>query len=88
MKKLYVGNLPFTSSKEEIHDAFAAHGEVHSVKLIVDPATKKPRGFGFIEMDDKGAEAAIAALNESEFSGRQLRVNLARERSFRNIDKK
>ena len=77
-KKLYVGNLPFSATEEEVRNMFAAHGEVMSVALISDKMTGRPRGFGFVEME--GAEAAAAALNGKEMNGRALIVNEARER--------
>ena len=79
-KRIYVGNLPFRSSEDEVRELFARHGEVHSVTLVTDRATGRPRGFGFVEMDDEQAESAIAALNGTDFGGRSLRVNVARER--------
>jgi cold-inducible RNA-binding protein len=80
MKKLYVGNLPFTATESEINDLFAQHGTVESVALINDRDTGRPRGFGFVEMDDEGADRAIQALNEKDFGGRNLTVNEARPR--------
>jgi RNA recognition motif-containing protein len=80
MKTLYVGNLPYTASESDIEKLFARHGEVHSVKLINDRDTGRPRGFGFVEMDAAGAEVAIEALNGTDFGGRSLRVNLAQGR--------
>lgn len=80
VKTIYVGNLPFSASEDDIRELFAQHGEVHSVKLITDRETGRPRGFGFVEMDEETAGAAIEALNETEFGGRTLRVNEARER--------
>lgn len=77
-KKLYVGNLPFSSTEDGVRSLFAAHGEVLSVALITDKMTGRPRGFGFVEMEN--AEAAIAALNGKEFEGRALVVNEARPR--------
>ncbi|MBD3343678.1 MAG: RNA-binding protein [Chitinivibrionales bacterium] len=77
-KKLYVGNLPFTATEDSVRDYFAQYGEVLSVKLISDPQTGRPRGFGFIEMEN--ADDAISALNEKEFEGRPLKVNEARPR--------
>jgi len=77
MKTLYVGNLPYTASESDIETLFARHGQVLSVKLINDRDTGRPRGFGFVEMDAAGAEAAIEALNGTDFGGRSLRVNLA-----------
>lgn len=80
-QKLYVGNLPFSATEERVRDLFAEQGEVHSVNLITDRETGRPRGFGFVEMEN--AEAAIKALDGVEFEGRQLKVNEARERTGR-----
>lgn len=80
MKNIFVGNLPFSASEEEIHDLFAEYGEVHRVSLIMDRDTGKPRGFGFVEMDTDGGSAAINALNGIQFQGRNLAVNEAREK--------
>ncbi len=83
MKTLYVGNLPYTASEADVEKLFAQHGQVHSVKLVNDRETGRPRGFGFVEMDAAGAEAAIQALNGTDFGGRGLRVNLAQGRQPR-----
>ena len=80
MKKLYVGNLPFSATEAEVSELFEKHGEVHSVALITDRDTGRPRGFGFVEIDDGAAQAAIDALNGYELNGRALNVNEARER--------
>ena len=80
MKKLYVGNMPFSATDDEITNLFGQHGTVHSVALINDRETGRPRGFGFVEMDDDAAQAAIQALDGYEMDGRALRVNEARER--------
>lgn len=80
LKTIYVGNLPFKVTETEIQDLFAQHGKVQSVKLITDRETGKPRGFGFVEMDSRDAETAVAALNGYDFGGRTLRVNEAKER--------
>ena len=80
-KKLYVGNLSFTSSEEEIKTMFSQFGEVTSVTIIKDRDTGRSRGFGFVEMEN--ADAAIAQLNGKEFGGRALTVNEAREREER-----
>ena len=80
MKKIYVGNLPFSATDDEMNALFAQHGTVHSVALINDRETGRPRGFGFVEMDDAGATAAIAALDGHEMGGRNLRVNQAEDR--------
>ncbi|MHC4946100.1 MAG: RNA recognition motif domain-containing protein [Planctomycetota bacterium] len=83
VKTIYVGNLPFKLSEEEIRSMFEAHGTVHSVNLITDRETGRPRGFGFVEMDDEAADAAIEALDGTECMDRNLRVNEARERKPR-----
>jgi hypothetical protein len=77
-KKLYVGNLEFKTTEDELKQLFAAHGEVLAVKLICDIRTDRPRGFAFIDMEN--AEAAVSALNGQEFRGRPLKVSEARER--------
>jgi RNA recognition motif-containing protein len=81
--KLYVGNLPFSATQHEVEELFAAYGEVQEVALISDRETGRPRGFGFVTMDDDGALDAINALNGSDFSGRSLTVNEARPRENR-----
>jgi RNA recognition motif-containing protein len=78
MKKIYVGNLPWSSDDASLRELFATVGEVLSVAVISDRETGRSRGFGFIEMDDADADKAIAELN-----GRELRVNEARERPAR-----
>ena len=83
MKKIYVGNLPFTATESDLEELFAQHGEVTSVALINDRETGRPRGFGFIEMEDAAADAAIDALNGTDYGGRELRVNQAKERAPR-----
>ena len=80
-KKLYVGNLPWSTTEEGLRNAFGQHGEVLSVNIITDRETGRSRGFGFVEMEN--AEAAIAAMNEKEYEGRKLRVNEAQERQPR-----
>ena len=79
-KRLYVGNLPFDATAEDIRAAFEAFGTVHDVSLVTDRDTGRPRGFGFVEMDEEGAKAAIAGLDNKDFGGRDLKVNEARER--------
>jgi len=83
MKSIYVGNLPFTASEDDVRVMFAQYGEVGSVKLITDRDTGRPRGFGFVEMSASEADAAIQALNGQEMSGRRLRVNEAEPRPQR-----
>lgn len=79
-KKIYVGNLPFSASDEEVRSLFAAYGDVESVSLITDRDTGRPRGFGFVEMSS-GADEAIKALNNKDMDGRSLNVNEARPRN-------
>ncbi len=83
MKKLYVGNLPFTATEDALRQLFALHGTVHSVNLIMDRETGRPRGFGFVEMDDSAAVAARQALDGYEMDGRKLKVNEAQDRPRR-----
>ena len=78
-KKIYVGNLPFSASDEEIRTMFGAYGTVESVNLITERDTGRPRGFGFVEMSS-GADEAIKALNNKDMDGRSLNVNEARPR--------
>jgi RNA recognition motif-containing protein len=82
-KTLYVGNLPFSASEDDVRSLFTNYGEVVSVKLIMDRETGRPRGFGFVEMNDGDAGAAIEALDGADFMGRALRVNEAQERAPR-----
>ncbi len=82
-KRIYVGNLPFTSTEDEIRDLFQQHGEVHAVDLVTDRETGRPRGFGFVEMENDDAESAIQALDGVSLGGRDLRVNEARPRKER-----
>jgi RNA recognition motif-containing protein len=78
---LYIGNLPFSATEDEIREHFAKIGEVHSVKIITDRETNKSRGFCFVEMEN--ADAAIAELNGKELNGRNITVSEAREREQR-----
>ena len=82
-KKIYVGNLSFQTSEQGLREHFGQHGEVHSVSIITDRDSGQPRGFGFVEMDESGAQAAIAALDQVEFEGRALKVNEAKAREDR-----
>ncbi|WP_086276747.1 RNA recognition motif domain-containing protein [Campylobacter vicugnae] len=78
---IYVSNLPYRLSNEELRDIFAAYGEVSRVKIVKDKETNRSKGFGFVEMsnDDEG-KRAIAELNDKDVGGRALRVNEARPR--------
>ena len=79
-KKLYVGNLSFNSSEDSIREQFATFGEVISVNLITDRETGRLRGFGFVEMDEQGAKAAIQGMDGKDFDGRTLKVNEAEDK--------
>lgn len=82
--KLYVGNLPFSMTEDDLRQLFSQHGEVTSASIITDRETGRPRGFGFIEMrDDAQGKAAIAALHGTNVGGRDLTVNEARPREER-----
>jgi RNA recognition motif-containing protein len=79
--KLYVGNLPFTTTEDELRTLFAQHAPVQSVSVITDRETGRAKGFAFVEFQDaSGAEAAQQALNGSDLGGRPLKVNEAFER--------
>ncbi|MFO8033238.1 MAG: RNA-binding protein [Desulfohalobiaceae bacterium] len=80
MKKMYVGNLPFSSSEEDVRELFSQYGSVASVNLIQDRQTGRPRGFGFVEMETENADQAIEALDGTDFGGRTLKVNEAKPR--------
>jgi len=81
---IYVGNLSYGMSEDELREAFAAYGDVSSVKILSDRETGRSRGFGFVEMPNQSeGEAAITQLNGKELSGRTLRVNEARPRERR-----
>lgn len=80
VKRLYVGNLPFDATAEGVRTAFEAYGTVHDVSIVTDRQTGRPRGFGFVEMDDDAANAAIEGLNNKDFGGRDLTVNSARDK--------
>ncbi len=82
-KRLYVGNLPFSATEEEIRGLFDQHGSIHSVNLITDRETGRPRGFGFVEMDDEDADSAVQVLDGTTYGGRTLKVNVARPRTER-----
>ena len=78
---IYVGNLVFSMTEDDLRTAFTEHGEVSTARVITDRETGRSRGFGFVEMPDNGqAEAAIQAMNGKEFDGRALTVNEARPR--------
>jgi len=80
MTTIYVGNLPFNATEQDVRAMFERHGPVESVKLVSDRETGRPRGFGFVDMPASEAQAAIQALNGFQMNGRPLRVNEAQER--------
>ena len=80
MAKIYVGNLPFSATEDQVRALFAAHGTVESVALPNDRETGRPRGFGFVEMNSADAARAIAAVNGQDMGGRALRVNEAQDK--------
>jgi cold-inducible RNA-binding protein len=83
-KRLYVGNLPFDVSEDQLHELFSAHGQVASTKLITDFNTGRSRGFGFVEMSsDDEAKAAVEKMNKTKVGDRELVVNEARPRPER-----
>ncbi len=83
-KNIYVGNLAWSATEDEVRNAFENYGEVSSVKLIEDRETGRPRGFGFVEMsDDSAALSAIEALDGQDMGGRNLKVNEANPRAER-----
>jgi len=83
-RKIYVGNLPWSTTSSDLEAMFAPHGAVRSAEVISDRETGRSRGFGFVEMEtDEGLQAAINALNGHEVNGRPLTVNEARERTPR-----
>jgi len=82
--KLFVGNLSFNTTENDLHDAFAAHGTVVEANLMMDRMSGRPRGFGFVTMSTpEEAQKAIEALNGKEIDGRALTVNVARPREER-----
>ena len=80
-KKIYVGNMNYATTEDQLFDLFGQYGTVNSVRIITDRETQRPKGFGFVEMeDDDAADAAISELDGKEYDGRNLRVNVALER--------
>jgi len=80
-KKLYVGNLPFSATEDELRELFGRHGSVDSVKVITDRETGRPRGFAFVEMSEASAATdAMRALDGSQLGGRAMKVNEAQDK--------
>ena len=86
-KKIYVGNLSFDATENQVSELFAQYGKVDSIAMINDRDTGRFRGFCFVEMEDSAANAAINALNDSDLDGRTLRVNEARPKEARSGNK-
>lgn len=82
-KRIYVGNLPYSATEDEVRALFEAHGTVNRVDILVDRETGRARGFGFVEMEDADADKAIDALNGQDMGGRALKINEARPRQSR-----
>jgi len=81
-KKLFVGNLPYTMNDDQLRELFAEYGEVASASVIIDRATGRSKGFGFVELaEDSAADAAIAKADGSEVEGRRLTVSEARPKT-------
>lgn len=83
MKKIYVGNLPWSATDASLQEAFSAFGEVQSASVVTDRETGRSRGFGFVEMDGADAEKAIRELDGRDLDGRAMRVNEARPKERR-----
>jgi RNA recognition motif-containing protein len=83
MVRIYVGNLNFRTTEQGLSELFGQYGEVKSASIVMDRDTGRSRGFGFVEMEEEGARAAIEALNGQSFEGRTLTVNEARPREER-----
>ena len=83
MKNIFVGNLDFNTSEDELRKLFEAHGQVDRVSIMTDRDTGRSRGFGFVDMEQSEAQTAIQALNGHQMNGRPLRVNEAQERPQR-----
>lgn len=80
MKKIYVGNLPSSATETQVRELFVPHGTVSSVSLVTDRETGRPRGFGFVEMEDSGLDKSVKALNGYKMDGNTLKVNEAEDK--------
>ena len=81
-KRVFVGNLPFSATEDQLRELFSAHGAVTTAEIVKDKFTERSRGFAFVEMaTDEAAAAAVAALNQYQMDGRPLTVNEARART-------
>ena len=83
MKNIYVGNISYSATEENIKELFEQYGKVNSAKIVIDRYTQRSKGFGFVEMENENeADEAITAINGFELSGRNLKVNEAREKRY------
>ncbi|HYF80270.1 MAG TPA: RNA-binding protein [Symbiobacteriaceae bacterium] len=80
---IFVGNLPWAATDEDLHELFSQHGEVKRAKIVVDRETNRSRGFGFVDMEEADAQKAIDAWNGQMYGNRPLTVNLAQSRPAR-----
>lgn len=80
---IFVGNLPWSTTDADLQTMFAQYGTVHRAKIVLDRETNRSRGFGFIDMEEAEALAAVEATNGQEFGGRKLTVNMAQSRPAR-----
>ncbi|MDD3125595.1 MAG: RNA-binding protein [Candidatus Kapabacteria bacterium] len=80
---IYVGNVQYSTTEDQIRELFEQFGAVESIKMINDRETGRFRGFSFVEMEDEAAQSAIAALNDTDYNGRKIQVNEAKERAER-----
>ncbi|EEO23592.1 MULTISPECIES: RNA recognition motif domain-containing protein [Helicobacter] len=77
MKSIYIGNLTYTTTQQQVHDIFAQFGNVISSRMILDKTTHKFKGYAFVEMEDENAETAVSMLNGESYNGRIMRVSIA-----------
>ncbi|MDJ0837604.1 MAG: RNA-binding protein [Acidobacteriota bacterium] len=83
MKSIYIGNMPYSYDEEDVREHFEQYGDVNSVKLIFDKETQRPKGYGFVEMEDEEAGNAVEGLNGTQWGGRTIKVNEANPRKPR-----
>ncbi|MBQ1628108.1 MAG: RNA-binding protein [Treponema sp.] len=89
MKRIYIGNLSFSTTEEDLSKSFGEYGEVISAEIIKDKVTSTSKGFGFVQMpDDDAAFNAIRGLNGKDLAGRKVRVSIAEEKPVRKVNKK
>jgi len=81
--KIYVGNLPYSTTQEDLQEAFAVYGAITELKLIMDRETGRSKGFAFITFEEASAAEAALALNSTELGGRQIKVNIAKDNNSR-----